>query len=124
MPDFGAELKRRRLSAGMSLTGLAASVHFTKGYLNKVENCSPWSRNRHFPNAAVPVTSSGCRTAAGTSSAAKPSSKRFPHGCSARAQPGSAWCTGWREHSRRPRQATRWETGQKQDINWPRRPSR
>ena len=60
MPDFGAELKRRRLSAGMSLTGLAASVHFSKGYLNKVENCSPWSRNRHFPNAAVPVASSGC----------------------------------------------------------------
>jgi len=38
MPDFGAELKRRRLSVGMSLTGLAASVHFTKGYLSKVEN--------------------------------------------------------------------------------------
>jgi transcriptional regulator with XRE-family HTH domain len=38
MPDFGAELKRRRMSAGMSLTGLAASVHFTKGYLSKVEN--------------------------------------------------------------------------------------
>ncbi|MEU4247746.1 tetratricopeptide repeat protein [Amycolatopsis sp. NPDC026612] len=38
MPDFGAELKRRRTSVGMSLTGLAASVHFTKGYLSKVEN--------------------------------------------------------------------------------------
>ncbi|MEV7093468.1 NB-ARC domain-containing protein [Amycolatopsis sp. NPDC051045] len=38
MPDFGAELKRRRTAAGMSLTGLAASVHFTKGYLSKVEN--------------------------------------------------------------------------------------
>ncbi len=38
MPDFGAELKRRRMSVGMSLTGLAASVHFTKGYLSKVEN--------------------------------------------------------------------------------------
>ncbi|WP_372669987.1 NB-ARC domain-containing protein [Amycolatopsis kentuckyensis] len=38
MPDFGAELKRRRTSVGMSLTGLAAAVHFTKGYLSKVEN--------------------------------------------------------------------------------------
>ncbi|ADJ43383.1 XRE family transcriptional regulator [Amycolatopsis mediterranei S699] len=38
MSDFGAELRRRRTSAGMSLTGLAASVHFTKGYLSKVEN--------------------------------------------------------------------------------------
>ncbi|RSM35116.1 XRE family transcriptional regulator [Amycolatopsis balhimycina DSM 5908] len=38
MPDFGTELKRRRTSAGMSLTGLAAAVHFTKGYLSKVEN--------------------------------------------------------------------------------------
>src|SRR4051794_5697890 len=38
MKDFGAELKRRRMSVGMSLTGLAASVHFTKGYLSKVEN--------------------------------------------------------------------------------------
>ncbi|WP_414640023.1 helix-turn-helix domain-containing protein, partial [Amycolatopsis sp.] len=26
------------MSVGMSLTGLAASVHFTKGYLSKVEN--------------------------------------------------------------------------------------
>jgi tetratricopeptide (TPR) repeat protein/transcriptional regulator with XRE-family HTH domain len=38
MQDFGAELKRRRTSVGMSLTGLAAAVHFTKGYLSKVEN--------------------------------------------------------------------------------------
>ncbi len=38
MPDFGAELKRRRTAVGMSLTGLAAAVHFTKGYLSKVEN--------------------------------------------------------------------------------------
>jgi tetratricopeptide (TPR) repeat protein/transcriptional regulator with XRE-family HTH domain len=38
MQDFGAELKRRRTSAGMSLAGLAAAVHFTKGYLSKVEN--------------------------------------------------------------------------------------
>lgn len=38
MPDFGAELKRRRTSLGMSLTGLAAAAHFTKGYLSKVEN--------------------------------------------------------------------------------------
>ncbi|VVJ22592.1 Uncharacterised protein [Amycolatopsis camponoti] len=38
MPDFGAELKRRRTSVGMSLTGLATAVHFTKGYLSKVEN--------------------------------------------------------------------------------------
>ncbi len=38
MKDFGEELRRRRISVGMSLTGLAAAVHFTKGYLSKVEN--------------------------------------------------------------------------------------
>ncbi|MGW4520533.1 NB-ARC domain-containing protein [Amycolatopsis sp. NPDC004378] len=38
MQDFGAELKRRRTAAGISLTGLAAAAHFTKGYLSKVEN--------------------------------------------------------------------------------------
>ncbi|MEC3982142.1 helix-turn-helix domain-containing protein [Amycolatopsis sp. H20-H5] len=38
MPEFGAEVRRRRQSAGMSLTALAAAVHFTKGYLSKVEN--------------------------------------------------------------------------------------
>jgi len=36
--DFGAELRRRRESAGVSLTALAAAIHFTKGHLSKVEN--------------------------------------------------------------------------------------
>ncbi|RKT54078.1 tetratricopeptide repeat protein [Saccharothrix australiensis] len=36
--EFGRELRRRRLSAGMSLAALAAAAHFTKGYLSKVEN--------------------------------------------------------------------------------------
>ncbi|WP_091627355.1 tetratricopeptide repeat protein [Amycolatopsis saalfeldensis] len=37
MADFGTELRRRRMSAGISLTAFAAAVHFTKGYLSKVE---------------------------------------------------------------------------------------
>ncbi|MFJ5992977.1 helix-turn-helix domain-containing protein [Lentzea sp. NPDC092896] len=36
--DFGAELRRRRVEAGMSLSQLANVVHYSKGYLSKVEN--------------------------------------------------------------------------------------
>ncbi|MGC7101966.1 ATP-binding protein [Amycolatopsis lurida] len=36
-PAFGAELRRLRLEAGLSLTELAARVHYSKGYLSKVE---------------------------------------------------------------------------------------
>jgi len=35
---FGAELRRRRLSAGLSLAGLAARVHYSKGHLSRVES--------------------------------------------------------------------------------------
>lgn len=34
---FGAELRRLRRAAGLSLTGLADRVHYSKGYLSKVE---------------------------------------------------------------------------------------
>lgn len=34
---FGAELRRRRRAAGLSLTELAARTHYSKGYLSKVE---------------------------------------------------------------------------------------
>lgn len=34
---FGAELRRLRVSAGLSLTELAGRVHYSKGYLSKVE---------------------------------------------------------------------------------------
>lgn len=37
MAEFGAELRRRREAAGLSLTEFAASTHFTKGYLSKIE---------------------------------------------------------------------------------------
>jgi transcriptional regulator with XRE-family HTH domain len=36
--SFGAELRRLRIAAGMSLGQLATAVHYTKGYLSKVEN--------------------------------------------------------------------------------------
>jgi hypothetical protein len=35
---FGAELRRRRLSAGLSLGQLGALVHYSKGYLSKIES--------------------------------------------------------------------------------------
>ena len=40
MPDatFGTELRRLRSAAGFSLTDLADAVHYSKGYLSKVEN--------------------------------------------------------------------------------------
>jgi tetratricopeptide (TPR) repeat protein len=44
--DFGAELRRRRESAGLSLTALARATHFTKGYLSKVENGRVRSNHR------------------------------------------------------------------------------
>lgn len=42
MPDqnisFGAELRRFRRTAGLSLAELADAIHYTKGYLSKIEN--------------------------------------------------------------------------------------
>jgi Helix-turn-helix domain len=35
--DFGAELRRRRIAAGLSLAGLAALAHYSRGHLSKVE---------------------------------------------------------------------------------------
>ncbi|MFI5804722.1 helix-turn-helix domain-containing protein [Streptomyces sp. NPDC051561] len=35
---FGAELRRLRGERGMSLTALARSIHYSKGYLSKIEN--------------------------------------------------------------------------------------
>lgn len=35
---FGAELRRRRVEAGISLDGLARRVHYSKGHLSKVES--------------------------------------------------------------------------------------
>jgi transcriptional regulator with XRE-family HTH domain len=39
-PAFGPELRRVRLAAGLSLATLSARVHYSKGYLSKVENGS------------------------------------------------------------------------------------
>ena len=36
--DFGAELRRRRQAAGVSLNQLAALVHYSKSHLSKVES--------------------------------------------------------------------------------------
>ncbi|CAK7280276.1 helix-turn-helix domain-containing protein [Streptomyces sp. RM1] len=36
-PDFGQELRKRRLAAGLSLTGLSEAVHYSKAQLSKVE---------------------------------------------------------------------------------------
>ncbi|MFD0901678.1 helix-turn-helix domain-containing protein [Actinomadura sediminis] len=38
MATFGAELRRRRLAAGLSLAELGALVHYSKGHLSKVEH--------------------------------------------------------------------------------------
>src|SRR6266566_6435968 len=34
---FGVELRRMRAEAGLSLSGLSKMVHYTKGYLSKIE---------------------------------------------------------------------------------------
>ncbi|GAB3251974.1 helix-turn-helix domain-containing protein [Kineosporia babensis] len=35
---FGAELRRRRIAAGMTLSALAGQLHYSKGYLSKIES--------------------------------------------------------------------------------------
>lgn len=40
---FGAELRRRRMAAGLSLRDLAALVHYTRGHLSKVETGHAWA---------------------------------------------------------------------------------
>ncbi|OON82409.1 helix-turn-helix domain-containing protein [Streptomyces tsukubensis] len=35
---FGAELRRRRIAAGLTLTDFASSVHYSKGQISKIEN--------------------------------------------------------------------------------------
>jgi len=35
--EFGEELRKRRLDAGLSLTALSAAVHYSKAQLSKVE---------------------------------------------------------------------------------------
>ncbi|XUL85278.1 helix-turn-helix domain-containing protein [Streptomyces galilaeus] len=35
---FGTELRRRRGLAGLSLTGLAALIHYSGGHISRVEN--------------------------------------------------------------------------------------
>ncbi|MGW5471435.1 helix-turn-helix domain-containing protein [Streptomyces chartreusis] len=36
-PAFGAELRRLRIAAGLTLAQLASSVHYSKGQLSKIE---------------------------------------------------------------------------------------
>ncbi|WP_262401411.1 helix-turn-helix domain-containing protein [Actinomadura sp. CNU-125] len=38
MPAFGAELRRKRLEAGLSLARLGALLHYSKGHLSKIEH--------------------------------------------------------------------------------------
>ncbi|MFD5592246.1 helix-turn-helix domain-containing protein [Streptomyces griseorubiginosus] len=40
LPDFPSELRRLRQERGLSLTALAQRVHYSKGYLSKIENGS------------------------------------------------------------------------------------
>lgn len=40
VPDFPSELRRLRSRSGLSLTALAQRVHYSKGYLSKIENGS------------------------------------------------------------------------------------
>ncbi|MFJ8536717.1 helix-turn-helix domain-containing protein [Streptomyces sp. NPDC093591] len=47
-PVFGAELRRLRIAAGLTLTQLASSVHYSKGQLSKIET----GRKRPSPELA------------------------------------------------------------------------
>ncbi|MFG2556748.1 helix-turn-helix domain-containing protein [Streptomyces sp. NPDC048581] len=47
-PVFGAELRRLRIAAGLTLTQLASSVHYSKGQLSKIET----GRKRASPELA------------------------------------------------------------------------
>ncbi|MGF1432079.1 helix-turn-helix domain-containing protein [Kitasatospora sp. LaBMicrA B282] len=39
-PDFGSELRRLRTERGLSLSALSRQLHYSKGYLSKIENGS------------------------------------------------------------------------------------
>ncbi|MFI7115971.1 ATP-binding protein [Amycolatopsis sp. NPDC049868] len=60
---FGAELRRRRKAAGLSLTELAARTHYSKGYLSKVET------GLSAPNPALAAL---CETELGAEGELKP----------------------------------------------------
>ncbi|RSN34521.1 hypothetical protein DL990_12760 [Amycolatopsis sp. WAC 01416] len=60
---FGAELRRRRKAAGLSLTELAVRTHYSKGYLSKVET------GLSAPNPALAAL---CETELGAEGALKP----------------------------------------------------
>ncbi|MEV6445965.1 helix-turn-helix transcriptional regulator [Amycolatopsis sp. NPDC051716] len=111
------------MSDGMSLTGLAESVHFTKGYLSKAEN-GKVRANRDLPVACdralgaggellalIPESAFPARRSAG-GIAGLPDTGRYFAGRETelealsalllgRPTPGSAWCTGGRAPARR-----------------------
>ncbi|UVS79461.1 XRE family transcriptional regulator [Actinokineospora sp. UTMC 2448] len=49
-PAFGAELRRRRLAAGLSLSQFCTRIYYSKGYLSKVETGKA-AGNREFAQA-------------------------------------------------------------------------
>jgi transcriptional regulator with XRE-family HTH domain len=53
--DFGAELRRLRLAAGLSLHDLAVLIHYSRGHLSKIENnmASPSAALARLADAAV-----------------------------------------------------------------------
>jgi transcriptional regulator with XRE-family HTH domain len=57
---FGAELRRLRVAAGLSMLGLGERIHFSKGYISKVENGQK-SPSPHFVRTADNALAAGGR---------------------------------------------------------------
>lgn len=60
VPALGAELRRLRTAAGLSTLGLGQLMHFSKGYISKVENGQK-SPSSHFVRTADTVLAAGGR---------------------------------------------------------------
>ena len=70
--SFGAELRLRRLAAGVSLTAFAKKIHYSKSFLSKVENGTkqPSSTLARLCDAALSADGALADLAAGRSSGA------------------------------------------------------
>lgn len=87
MSEFGVELRRRRIRRGWSLAELAVRVHYSRGYLSKIEN------GLLPPNATVARLADAALDAGGGLAALVPAREGEHQGTSAVSEelPGPDW---------------------------------
>ncbi|KOU74472.1 hypothetical protein ADK57_07580 [Streptomyces sp. MMG1533] len=85
-PTFGVELRRLRISAGLTLTEFASSVHYSKGQLSKIETGQkrPTPEFARLCDAALDADGALSDLAPGTLVASRPSPSDEPAGATMR----------------------------------------